>query len=381
MKIAYLDCFSGIAGDMFLGALIDAGLKLSDLKNELNKLGLKGYSISAKTVNKKGLSGTKFDVKFKEGKTRHYSEIVKLIDKSKLDKEVKELSKKIFYVLGKAEAKIHNTKLEKVHFHEVGAVDSIIDIVGAAIGVKKLEIERIYCSALPLGKGFVKFSHGKWPIPGPAAVEILKGKPVYQNKTEKELVTPTGAAIAAVLCSGFGEMPRMKVGKIGYGAGSADLETPNMLRIFIGEKGDENTVDVIETNIDDMNPEFYDYVIERLFKEGALDVYLENILMKKNRPGIKLSVISPIDKTDKLTKIIFEETTTLGVRINNKSRKVLEREIKTVKTKYGKVKVKLGKLNNKVVNIMPEYEDCKRIAKKNKIALKKIYDLAKKELL
>ena len=243
------------------------------------------------------------------------------------------------------------------------------------IGFKKLGIEKIYCSKLNVGTGFVEFSHGKFPVPAPAAAEILKGIPIYNNNVEAELVTPTGAAIISTLCSDFGEMPSMKVEKIGYGAGTKDLEQPNLLRIFLGEtqKNSDEMVNVIETNIDNMNPEIYPYVVDKLMENNALDAYLTNIIMKKGRPGIKLTVLSEIKDTDKLCKIIFDDTTTLGVRIFRAERKILQREIKTMKTKYGNVRVKISKSGDEIKNITPEYEDCVKIAKTKKIPLKKVY--------
>lgn len=399
MKIAYLDCFSGISGDMLLGALLDANLGLNDLKKGLSKLPLKGYKINAKKVTKNGISATKFIVESNykqsslrdsvykqsslrdsaEHKERYIGDILKIIEKSSLHREIKELSKKIFIRMASAESKIHNVPVSKIHFHEIGAVDSIVDIVGTVIGIKILGIEKIYSSEIPLGKGFVEFSHGKYPVPAPATIELLKGIPTYQTDISHELVTPTGAGILATLVKDFGNMPKLKPLSIGYGAGSAELENPNVLRIIIGKterNSEEILTDVVEANIDDMNPEFYNYIMERLFEKGALDVFLANIYMKKNRPGIKLSVISPLDKTEILSKIVIEETTSLGVRIYQTKRICIERDFAKVKTKYGNITVKLGKIGDKIVNIHPEYEDCVKIAKKNNLPLKRVYEIA-----
>ena len=383
MKTAYFDCFSGISGDMIIGALIDLGLDADLLKKELKKLNLKNYKIESKKIVKGGIAATKFDVA--EDKNNHeernLKEINEIIEKSKLDNGAKSVIKKIFLKIANAEAKIHNKPIDKIHFHEIGAIDTIIDIAGAVIGLKKLGIERIYCSNLNVGTGFVKFSHGKFPVPAPATAEILKNVPVYNNNIEAELVTPTGAAIITTLASKFGEMPGLKVEKIGYGAGTRDLEQPNVLRVFLGEVNEvENeTTNIVETNIDNMNPEIYPYVIDRLMENGALDAYLTSIIMKKGRPGIKLTVLSKIEDTDRLCNIIFNETTTLGVRIFPASKKKLDREIKTIKTKYGNVRVKISKLNNEAENITPEYEDCVKIARNKKIPLKRVYEEVKRK--
>ena len=382
MKTAYFDCFSGISGDMIIGALIDLGLNVDFLKKELGKLNLKGYKIESKNIVKNGISSTKFDLieEHKHHGERNLKEINKIIDNSKLDNESKNTIKKIFQKIAVAEAKIHKKPIDKIHFHEIGAIDTIIDVAGAVIGLKKLGIERIYCSKLNVGTGFVEFSHGKFPAPAPATAEILKGVPIYHNNIESELVTPTGAAIITAFAEKFGEMPEMKVEKIGYGAGTKDLEQPNVLRVFYGEldKMENETISIIEANIDNMNPEIYPYVIDKLMENGALDAYLTNIIMKKGRPAIKLTVLAEIKDTDKLCKIIFDETTTLGVRIFAAEKRKLDREIKTIKTKYGTVRVKISKSNNQIQNVMPEYEDCARIAKKYKIPLKKVHIIVKK---
>ena len=387
MKIAYFDCFSGISGDMVIGALLDLGLDIKFLGNELKKLKLSDYKIKSGKAVKNGISATKFDV-IEKNKNEHYhnernlKEINKIIGNSKLDNQTKNTIKKIFLKIANAEAKIHKKPINEIHFHEIGAIDTIIDVAGAVIGFKKLGIEKIYCSKLNTGTGFVQFSHGKFPVPAPATAEILKGIPIYHSNIEFELVTPTGAAIIAALASKFGEMPAMKVEKIGYGAGTKDLQQPNVLRVFLGELDEKNdgAINIIETNIDNMNPEIYPYVIDKLMENGALDAYTEPINMKKNRIGIKITALCDKNNIDKLSKIIFDETTTLGVRIFPAARKTLEREIKTIKTKYGDARVKISKLNNEITNIMPEYEDCARIARKYKIPLKKVYEEVKNGL-
>ena len=384
MKTAYFDCFSGISGDMIIGALIDLGLDVNFLDKEFKKLNIKGYGIKSKKIVKNGIAATKFDVieNKHDHEERNLKEINQIIENSKLDDGIKGTIKKIFLKIASAEAKIHNKPIDKIHFHEIGAIDTIIDIAGAVIGLKKLGIEEIYCSKLNVGTGFVEFSHGRFPVPAPATAEILKNAPVYHNNVEAELVTPTGAAIITTLASKFGEMPSMKVEKIGYGAGTKDLEHPNVLRVFFGELNDneEEKINIIETNIDNMNPEIYPYAIDKLMEDGALDAYLTNIIMKKGRPAIKLTVLAELKDTDKLCSIIFDETTTLGVRIYQAAKKKLDREIKTIKTKYGDVRVKVSKLNNQIKNTMPEYEDCVKIAKQNKIPLKKVYEEVKKSV-
>ena len=329
MKIIYFDCFAGAGGDMILGALIDAGLSVEDLKEELSQLSLSGYEIRAEKSIKKGISGTKFHVNVShDHHHRSLNDILKIIDGSSLSDDVKGQSKKIFTRLAEAEGKIHNKPVEEIHFHEVGAVDSIIDIVGTVIGLDRLDIREVRVSRIHVGTGFLECAHGTLPVPPPATLELLKNIPVYSTGIESELVTPTGAAILSTLSSCFGEIPSMCIEKTGYGLGSRDLTIPNVLRILVGETDDNydvDTVQLIETNIDDMNPQFYEYIIESLFAHGAKDVFLTPIIMKKNRPGVVLSVLASPEKIDELIDIIFQETTTLGVRISEvKKRKILK---------------------------------------------------------
>jgi uncharacterized protein (TIGR00299 family) protein len=288
MKVAYFDCFSGISGDMILGALVDLGVDVDYLKGQFKKIDISGYDIKAKKVEKQHIHGTKVDIVIKE-KQRHRSlkDINELIDKSGLDKEVKQSSKKIFLKVAEVESKVHNIYINKVHFDEIGALDSILDVVGAVIGLKKLNIEKVYSSHLNLGRGFVECSHGLIPVPAPATAEILKGVPVYSTNVDAELVTPTGSAIITTLTNDFGPMPLMRIDKLGYGAGKADFQHPNLLRIFIGDlvsTYDTDFTNMIETNIDDINPEIYSYLVQKLLDHGALDVFLTNIQMKKSRP-------------------------------------------------------------------------------------------------
>lgn len=388
MKIAYFDCFSGISGDMTVGALLDAGLKIETLEKELKKLGLSGYQLEVKKVVKKGISATQFKVKIKEeGVERRFKDILTILEKSKLDEEIKKGTKKIFFNIAQAESKIHQKDIDKIHFHEIGGLDSIIDITSAVIGIKTLGIEEIHSSALPVGKGFVKCSHGVIPVPAPATLELLKNIPTYSGEIESEMITPTGAAIISTLTKSFGKRPLMKIERIGYGAGEKEFTIPNLLRVSIGEKilKDENLKDgyvsdeavLIETNIDDMNSEFYDYIMDQLFSQGALDVFLTPIQMKKNRPAHMLSIIVYEQNLKEILEVLFSESTTLGVRVREVKRLRLSQQNFMAETKYGKIKVKVGMFKGEIKNIAPEYEDCKKIAKQHQIPLKEIYEEAK----
>ncbi|MCX5749115.1 MAG: nickel pincer cofactor biosynthesis protein LarC [Candidatus Saganbacteria bacterium] len=380
MKIAYFDCFSGISGNMILGALIDAGLNLNELEKQLKSLRLTGYRLQLKKTKKNGISAAYFDVNGgKDQPHRNLDDIKRIINGSKLSKEVKKRSVGIFTRLAKAEAKVHGTNTDNIHFHEVGAIDAIIDIVGCAVALEMMGIREVYSSPLPLSRGFVKTSHGKLPVPAPATIELLKGIPVYDTGIKGELVTPTGAAVITSIASSFGLLPAMDIGAVGYGAGKYDYGHPNVLRVMIGEKARQpgkETVFLIETNIDDMNPQFYDHVIERLLKAKALDVWLENIQMKKNRPGIKLSVLLNKKDLDPISRIILSETTTLGFRIREVARMTVERKFKTIKTKYGNIRVKVSSFKDFPKKTSPEYEDCKKAAKKFNVPLKEVFKIA-----
>ncbi len=377
MKILYFDCFSGISGDMVLGAFIDLGISIDYLRKELTKLNLDGWEIKSKKVLKKGISATQVEVATKqERKHRKLEDIVKIINSSSLSEKIKKDSIEIFRIIAEAEAKIHGTTINNIHFHEAGATDSIIDIIGVAVCIDYFKPEKILYSEINTGSGIVKCAHGLLPVPAPATAEILKGMKIC-SRFEGELTTPTGAAILKHFAE-YGNLQNFKTEKTGYGAGKQECKHPNVLRIFLGNQGNsKDIVNVIETNIDDMNPEFYDYIIERLLKSGALDVYITNIQMKKNRPGIKLTVIAKEAETDKIIKIIFEETTTLGVRIYKTKRIKEKREIRIAKTKYGDVEVKIGKFENHIATISPEYESCKKTALEKNIPIKDIYDEAK----
>jgi len=389
MKIAYFDCFSGISGDMTVSALLDAGLKIETLEKELKKLSLSGYRLEVNKVIKKGISATQFKVEIKEeGVERRFKDILDIFEKSKLDEEIKEEAKKIFLDIAQAESKIHQKDIDKIHFHEVGGLDCIIDITSTVIGIKKLGIKEVYSSALPLGKGFVECAHGVIPVPAPATLELLKDIPTYSGEIESEMVTPTGAAIISTLAKGFGGRPLMRIEKTGYGAGEREFPIPNLLRVSIGEKilKDEKLKDgyvsddaiLVETNIDDMNPEYYDYIMDRLFSQGALDVFLTPIQMKKNRPAHMLSIIVYEQNLKEILEVLFSESTTLGVRIREIKRLKLAQRIFIAETRYGKIKVKVGIVKGIIKNVAPEYEDCKKIAKQYKIPLKEVYEEAKK---
>jgi len=390
MQIAYFDCFSGISGDMILGALIDAGLDLHQLESELGKLKMSGYAIGTEKTTRNGISGTRFAVDTGEKHAeRHLRDIEEIIDHSDLTDDIKASSKAIFNELAHVEAKIHNSDPEKVHFHELGGLDTIIDIVGALIGIKLLGIEAVYASTLPVGAGFVNCDHGILPLPAPATLELLKGIPLYAISLEKELVTPTGIAILKNVARSFGTIPNMTVNRIGYGAGSRDLRIPNLLRVWVGEASEkmeyeEDEVILIETNLDTMNPEFIGYASEKLVVSGALDVFMTPIFMKKNRPGTLLSVLITPDKLEDILSIVFAETTSLGVRLQRLKRRKLQRELVTVEMPFGSVRVKVSQTDRKINNISPEYDDCKKIAIKQGIPLRKVYEEAKaaaKEIL
>jgi uncharacterized protein (TIGR00299 family) protein len=392
MKIAYFDCSSGIAGNMIIGALLDAGLSKEYLLKELLKIlnpklvpcEVEGsefrnkYEIIISKTTRGGISGTYFDVKL-HGKDKHRSlqDILKIIKKSKLSEDVKELSSRIFKRLAEAEAKVHAIPINKVHFHEVGAIDSIIDIVGTAIGLEKLGIQKVYGSPLPIGTGIIKCAHGTLPVPAPATAQLLKGVTIYSAGVKGELVTPTGAAIITTIASSFGDIPKIKLEASGSGAGSKIYPSlPNMLKVFIGESlvpSERDTIIQIETNIDDMEPKSFDRVIKGMMKVGALDAYTIPVRMKKKREGKNLVILCRPENRELIITRIFELTTTFGVRVYLIPREKLSRRFKTIKTKYGKVKIKVGSLGKEVKTVAPEFEDYKHLAKKHSIPIKKAY--------
>ena len=441
MRIAYLECFSGVSGDMFLGALIDAGVSADVLEKAVAALEL-GAGLEISRVNRSGITATKVDVWVngeKEGPAgsgdhshshehvhahehshdsahahqhastsasrqaasalhshdqhshdhphshgRSLKEIRGIIGRAAISETARQTALRIFDALGAAEAKIHNNQVESVHFHEVGAVDAIVDIVGAAVGAEALGFDELICSPLNVGGGTVKCAHGVFPVPAPATVEILQGAPVYSSGVQAELVTPTGAAIVTTLATRFGSFPQMKIEKSGYGAGGRDFPgNPNVVRLVIGEstasataKGAQDTVAVLEANLDDLNPQVFGYVMDRLLAEGALDVFGVPVQMKKNRPGTLLTILCKPEDAPNLTQIIFEETTTLGVRRREERRQTLGRQWVNVSTPWGDVRMKIASMNGTVTNYAPEYEDCRRIAQERKIPLKKIMNVA-----
>ncbi len=384
MTTAYFDCFSGISGDMTLGAIVDAGVSIDTLRAELAKLNLPGYEIAAEKVVRSGLAATKVNVILdkKEQPRRRLEDIRKIIESSSFADAIKRKSMQIFERLARAEASVHGTTTDKVHFHEVGAVDAIVDIVGSVIGLELLGIDEITGSPINLGSGIVHTRHGTLPVPSPAATELLKGIPVYSSSVPFELTTPTGAAIISTLSASFGPLPPTRLSRVAHGAGNKDVPgQPNVLRLMIGEPEamyDEDSSIVVETNIDDMNPQVYDYIIERLMKQGAQDAYLSPIIMKKGRPAMLLSVLADRSKIDWVLDTIFRETTSIGVRIHEVGRKKLNREIKEVDTVYGMVRVKVSRKGNEVLTATPEYDDCRRIAEEKQVPLKTVMEEAKK---
>jgi pyridinium-3,5-bisthiocarboxylic acid mononucleotide nickel chelatase len=384
MKLAYFDCFSGISGDMTLGALLDAGCDLAQLRAELRGLQVPGWELSAEKVWKNGMAATWARVKT-EDQQRHRPliAILQILRDSKLASPVRERASAIFRRLGEAEARVHDVPVEKIHFHEVGAVDAIVDIVGACIGFHMLGIEKFACSPLNVGGGTVKMAHGVLPVPAPATANLLQGKPTYSSGVQRELVTPTGAAIVAILCDSFGPQPPMSVSAIGYGAGAADLEgQPNVLRMMIGEAtektvlGYDEEITVIEANLDDMNPQIYGYFQEKALASGALDVFTTPVQMKKNRPGTLLTVLCQPADAQTLMTLIFAETTTFGVRTHAAQRRVLPREFVKVNTSYGEVRIKLSRVNGRILHVAPEYDDCRKLAEEKNVPLQRVINEA-----
>jgi len=433
MKTLYFDCFSGISGDMTIGALLDLGLGFDYLKTELRKLPVEGYELQMSRVTRSNLSAMKFDVVM-EGEEKHEhhdhdhhdhhdhehhhveqdhhhehehthghshehgqghahfhrraSEILRMISDSKLRPNAKRLATEIFTKLAISEGKVHHIPPEDVEFHEVGAVDSIVDTVGAAVGFDALGIERFLCSAINIGGGFIHCQHGIFPVPAPATADLLRHATIYQKHVQTELVTPTGAAILAAVVNSFESLSGFTTEKIGYGAGTKQFaDFPNCLRLMVGEEralAVEPTmasVIVIEANIDDMSPQNFAYATEKLLAAGALDVFTIPIQMKKARPGHLLQVLAPPDAVDRLTRIIFQETTTIGIRRYPVERSTLDREFVEVSTQYGKVKIKVSKLDGEVVNFTPEYEECARLARENNVPLKMVQAMAMKAYL
>jgi uncharacterized protein (TIGR00299 family) protein len=430
LTVLYFDCFSGASGDMILGSLIDAGVPLADVRRALGSLAVSPDTIWTEQVVRAGIQATKFNVRGEsgpvdvpdhdhehaltshrhesethrhasEGSHRHASEgshrhaageshrtlaeVFRLIDGSALSAAAKERTKQLFSVLGEAEAAIHGTSRDRVHLHEVGAIDSIIDIAGTVFALERMGVDRIVSSPLNVGGGTVRSAHGQYPVPAPATVRLLKGAPVYSGAERVELVTPTGALLVAGYASEFGPIPAMRVDRVGYGAGTRDFpHSPNVLRVLIGEQDDSapsQSVVVIEAEIDDMNPQIFGVLMDRLLAEGALDVFYTSIQMKKNRPGTLLTVVAPPAQRERLTSTIFRETTTIGVRYRDMSRECLDRESVTVATEFGPVRMKVARRRGELLNAAPEFEDCVRLAKEHQVPTKHVQALAMKAFL
>jgi len=388
LKLAYFDPFSGASGDMILGAIVDAGLPVKALREEMGKLPLAGYSLAAQKTQRGGIAATKVNVKLKghphdDHPNRHLPDILRAIERSDLPDDDKRQASAVFQRLAEAEGRVHGCPPEKIHFHEVGAVDAIVDIVGSVVGLRLLGVERVVCGPVRTGMGFVTCAHGRLPVPAPAAAELLKGFPTVGTEVEGELTTPTGAALLTTLCDAFGPRPLMTVTAVGYGAGAATRETPpNVLRLFVGEVATEaeaeetDEVLVVEANLDDITGEIIGYVLERLFAAGALDAFLIPIHMKKNRPGVILQAIVEPGNAPAIEQIILTETSTFGIRRTRASRRKLRRESVEVETRYGKIRVKVGHMGKTLVHAAPEYEDCRRAAAEAAVPLKHVYDAA-----
>jgi uncharacterized protein (TIGR00299 family) protein len=382
VRIAYLDCASGISGDMTLGALVDAGVELAALQVAIDSLGLASCRLVSTEVKKNGFRATQITVEHEpEHKHRHLHHIHEMIDRSRLTNRQRDLARRIFGRLAEAEARVHGSTIEKVHFHEVGAIDSIADIVGSAVAWDLLGVDRIVASAVPTGRGKITIAHGTCSIPAPATGELLKGAPLAESNIECELTTPTGAAILTTLVDQYGPLPSMTIERIGYGAGQKNLEQQaNLLRLFVGESSDLPAADqiwVLETNLDDTSGEVVGFATGKLLEAGALDVYTMAIQMKKNRPGVKLTVLCQAADAARLEKIIFRETATLGVRRWPASRHKLERAPHTVETAFGPIQGKLGWITGEAPSFSPEYEACARAASEKQAPLRAVYEAAR----
>lgn len=369
---------------MILGALVGVGVEPRSLVEQLSLLNVSGYEIDFETVDRSGISATYARVRTgHEHAHRHLGDILKIIDESRLSDGVKDRAARIFSRLGEAEAKIHNVSIERVHFHEVGALDAIIDVVGACIGFELLDVERFACSELHVGSGMVEMAHGRFPIPPPAVAELLKNAPVYSTDIRGELVTPTGAAIISTVCHEFGPLPKMRIERTGYGAGTREYpKFPNVLRLMLGDDavaGDFNDerLLVVETNIDDMSPQIYGHLMERAFASGALDCYFTPVQMKKNRPGVLISILCKPRERDTMCALLLTETTTLGVRFSEVQRRSLARDIVSVETEFGAIDVKVARMNGRVVKEMPEYEQCRAAAGKANVSLQTVEQAAR----
>ncbi len=378
-QIAYLDASSGISGDMFIAAMLDAGMPEDLFLAELAKIPVGPFEFKRSRVMRSSLTGTHITfIAAEKQPHRHLAHIEKMLKESALSERVTARAIAIFTRMAEAEGKLHGKPPESVHFHEVGAVDAILDIAGACVGLDLLGVEELYCSPLNLGSGHVSAAHGTLPVPAPATAELLKGLPIYSTGVEGELVTPTGAAIVSTLAKGFGPTPHMTAEQIGYGAGSRDFPGhPNLARLFVGVTTGEagkakDLISVLQANVDDMSPQLFGYVMDQALAAGALDVTCGSIQMKKNRPGLEITVLCLPAHVERLSQILLEQTTTLGVRVHEARRQILDREIVSVETAYGTVRIKVGKRNGQVLNAAPEYENCRRLAEEKSVPLKEV---------
>ena len=383
MRTLYFDCFAGASGNMILGALLALGVDMEELKRNLGTLAIAEFDLEVSQVDRSGIAATYVEVKVPhEHIHRHLGDINRIIDRSQLSDSIKARSKSIFRHLAEAESKVHGIDLDEVHFHEVGAMDAIVDVVGACIGFEMLGIERFACSKIHVGSGFVKMAHGNFPVPPPAVAELLTGIPVYSTEIEGELITPTGAAIISTLCDSYGVLPEMKVEVTSYGAGTREYtDFPNVVRLMLGETANAKVANVstdrlilIETNIDDISPQILGYVMERSFELGALDCWFTPIQMKKNRPATMVSILCKSVNKDIFAELLYSETSTIGVRIREVDRECLSREMVSVETRYGTVDVKIARRANEVMNAMPEYDQVKKLAREKGVAFSVVRD-------
>ncbi|HEX8709632.1 MAG TPA: nickel pincer cofactor biosynthesis protein LarC [Pyrinomonadaceae bacterium] len=379
MRTLYFDCFAGASGDMILGALVGVGADRRALTEQLGLLGISGYEVEFGTVDRAGISATRASVRTAhEHAHRHLGDILKIIYGSRLGDGVKERAALIFSRLAEAEARVHDVPVERIHFHEVGALDAIVDVVAACIGFELLGVERFVSSALHVGSGMVEMAHGRFPVPPPAVAELLRDAPVYASDVRGELVTPTGAAIISTVCGEYGPLPEMKIERTGYGAGTREYEKfPNVLRLMLGDDGagqgfGHERLLMVETNIDDMSPQVFGHLMEQAFVRGALDCYFTPVQMKKNRPGVLVSILCRGSELDALCELLFAETTTLGVRYREVERRSLERETVRVETRYGAIDVKVARFNGRVIKGMPEYEQCRAAAESAEVTLREV---------
>ena len=385
MRICYLDCFSGISGDMLLGALVDSGLPIEALQDDLDRLGVKGLRVASEPAKRGGLAGTKVHIHAHEHHHHHHrslSAIEAMIGGSEIEEGAKRDAIRVFRRLGEVEARAHAIPLERVHFHEVGALDSIADIVGGCCGLRRLGVERVHCSPINLGSGTVKAAHGTLPVPAPATARLVEGVPTYSDGPSVELTTPTGAALAVTLSGGFGPPPAMRITASGYGAGTRELAgRPNLLRVLLGEAEEADSppeeVWALEADIDDMTPEMAGFAMERLLESGALDVTLAPVQMKKNRPGFRLSALARPEDRSRLGDLMLAETSTLGIRETASRRRTLPRSLVTVETSYGPVRVKVAGRDGGRRSCAPEYEDCRSLAKEHSVPFHRVWDLAR----